>query len=360
MSRVAYFVSPHGFGHAARACAVMSELARRRPALRFDVISTVPAWFFGQSLEGGVEVHRLATDVGLVQPSALEEDLEATVDRLEELYGSPRQLERLTDHVRSFGCSVVLCDIAPIGIAVAERLGLPSVLVENFTWDWVYEAYLSVEPRLGVWVEAMARLFGLATVHIQTEPVCRSVPAGVSVGPVSRRPRCSRADLRGELRIPAEAPLVLLTMGGVGWRFRSLEVLERDPDAYFVVPGGSDSVERRGRLLTVPFQSDLYHPDLVAACDVVVGKLGYSTVAETYHGGAALLYVRRPGFAESAVLESFVQSEMTAIGITAEELDSGEWLGRLRCLLGAPRTRQRRTNGAGRAAELILDRLSLS
>ena len=65
MSSIAYFVSPHGFGHAARAAAVMSALRRRRPDLELHVFTTVPRWFFDDSL-GAVpfSYYPLATDVG--------------------------------------------------------------------------------------------------------------------------------------------------------------------------------------------------------------------------------------------------------------------------------------------------------
>ena len=43
---VAFFVSSHGFGHAARACAVGEALVAARSDTRFGFYSEVPAWFF--------------------------------------------------------------------------------------------------------------------------------------------------------------------------------------------------------------------------------------------------------------------------------------------------------------------------
>ena len=77
METIACFVSPHGFGHAARACAVIEALSRSRPAFRFHIFTTVPRWFFAESLSGCFEYHLCCTDIGLVQVSPLEEDLEA-------------------------------------------------------------------------------------------------------------------------------------------------------------------------------------------------------------------------------------------------------------------------------------------
>jgi hypothetical protein len=81
--RIAVFVSPHGFGHAARSSAVMAE-AHRRSGATFDLFTTVPEWFFGESIAGGFRYHDVVVDVGFRQRSALEFDLPATVAALRE------------------------------------------------------------------------------------------------------------------------------------------------------------------------------------------------------------------------------------------------------------------------------------
>ena len=70
--------------------------------------------------------------------------------------------------------------------------------------------------------------------------------------------------------------MVLLSMGGIRWDYVLPGELENQDRAWVVVPGGSRRVERRGRLILLPFHAGIYHPDLVCAADLVVGKLGYS------------------------------------------------------------------------------------
>ncbi|MDE3091936.1 MAG: hypothetical protein KGJ80_21395, partial [Chloroflexota bacterium] len=79
---IAFFISPHGFGHAARACAVMVSLHAIDPTFHFDIFTRVPRWFFADSLRGAFTYHALLTDIGLVQETALREDLAATVKSL--------------------------------------------------------------------------------------------------------------------------------------------------------------------------------------------------------------------------------------------------------------------------------------
>lgn len=43
--RIGCCITPHGFGHAARAAAVVEAVGKRIPA-EFVVVTTVPEWFF--------------------------------------------------------------------------------------------------------------------------------------------------------------------------------------------------------------------------------------------------------------------------------------------------------------------------
>lgn len=357
MMTVAYFVTPHGFGHAARACAVMNALHRRLPSLRFHIFTTVPRWFFSESLTDCFEYHECESDIGLVQISPLEENLTATAERLERApWRNPDVIESLARRLHFLNCGLVVADISPLGLRAACRAHLPSVLVENFTWDWIYRGYDPSHPRLLEHGRTMAGFFRGSDLHIQTEPWCRKAAGGKGVAPVARRSLTPPPVTRSRLGVSDGDPLVLLTMGGVRWNYRALATLENHPRAHFVVPGGADRADRRGRLTVLPFRSGFHHPDLVAASDVVVGKLGYSTVAEAHQSGAAMAYIARPRFPESGVLAEFVQRTMFSMEITEEGFNDGSWVEPLDELLRRPRRRPPATDGAGQAARLILDR----
>ncbi|MBD3872126.1 MAG: hypothetical protein IFK91_04265 [Acidobacteria bacterium] len=360
MGRVAYFISPHGFGHAARSCAVMEGLLRRWPASRFDLFTEVPPWFFSESLPRCFTYHRLASDIGLVQNSALIEDLEATVKRLDNApFHDPGVIDTLGERLRRLRCSLVISDISPLGLEVAARIGLSSVLVENFTWDWIYANYPDAPPSLGHHGRDMAAAFSRADLRIQATPVCEPVANGVTVPPVARAPRTPRGEIRSRLGVPEDEPMVLLSMGGAGWDYGRLDELGSQDRAWIVVPGGGRTARRRGRLLVLPFHGGFYHPDLVAASDVVVGKLGYSTVAEAFHAGSAFAYVARPNFPESPVLAAFVEQHMAAMEIEETAFRCGSWLQQIEPLLAVPRKRPKMANGAEAAANAILDLLSI-
>jgi len=357
LSRIAYFISSHGYGHAARASAVMAALHELEPELRFEIFTQVPEWFFHDSLSGPFGYHSLLTDIGLAQKNSLVEDLPATVQRLQKFlpFDAPR-LDRLAGQVRALNCRLILCDIAPLGIAAGQAAGLPAVLIENFTWDWIYQGYLPQEERLTGPIAYLQQVFGAANARIQTEPVCQPVArADLSVPPISRRVRTPAGRVRARLGLAEQARVVLITMGGVAWEYTFLEQLQEQVGVYFLVPNGSRQVERHGNLILFPGDSDFYHPDLINAADLVIGKAGYSTIAEVYQAGVPLGYVARSRFRESPVLVDYIQTHMHGLPISESEFANGRWLARLPALLAMPRLSRDDTAGAKQVARFVLD-----
>lgn len=362
MIHIAYFITPHGFGHAARASALMAALLKRDPSIHFHLYTTVPQWFFDHTLAGHFDYHPYETDVGVVQANSLTEDLDATVRKLNEMLPFCTDCVGTLMHgMRQKRVELVLCDIAPMGIAVAQAMGLPSVLVENFMWDWIYEGYVAQSPGLAKHIAYLKKVFAETDYLIQTEPLCAPrTAADITVPPMSRAPRQSRTEIRRALGIPADAATVLLTMGGMHWHYTFLQQLAAHPDVYFIIPGGVDGeMEQRDNLVLLPHASPFFHPDMINASDAVVGKVGYSTLAEVYHAKIPYGYVTRDHFVESAVLVDFVARHMAGLPISPAEFQSGGWVAKVPELLALPRQNHTQPNGADMAAAFVMGTLGI-
>lgn len=352
---VACFVSPHGFGHAARACAVLHALQQIIPRLHAHIFTTVPEWFFAESLPGAFTYHESVTDVGMAQTSPLHEDVEATVARLDAfLPFHSSYVDQLAAVVRAAGARAVLCDISPLGIAVSTAAGLPSILIENFTWDWIYEGYAADHPRMSEFARYLDGIFSRATLRIQAEPVCRRVAGAHTVPPISRLPRSTPAATRRALGVPRCARMVLLTMGGVSHANVPSATHHHANDLAIVIPNNVPQIKRDGNFILLPWHSDFFHPDLVAAADVVIGKLGYSTLAEVLAAGTALAWLPRPKFRESAAMAAFVRATLNHVELSESALADGTWLQVIQPLLAVPR-RPGAAGGAQAAARIIAE-----
>lgn len=352
--KIAYFISPHGFGHASRASAVMEELYIINPKIEFEIFTKVPEWFF-KSLKCRFNYHSVLTDIGFVQKTPLIEDINETIKKLDDfLPFKKNDIQCLAGIINKLKCKIVLCDISPMGIAVAKKAQLPSVLIENFTWDWIYNGYKKFSSKIVKFSNYLINIFNSADFHIQTRPECLKNKGDLLVGPVSRNYRKDSNIIRKELGVSDNDRLVLITMGGIPPQYSFLQKLKNFKGCYFIIPGSCDHFKVDKNLIMLPHHSEFYHPDLVNASDVVIGKIGYSTLAEAYASAKPFGYITRPRFKESKILEQFVKKEMAGIKITQENFKKGAFLKSVNNLLCMEKVRHYNSNGAKTTAKFIL------
>ena len=189
--------------------------------------------------------------------------------------------------------------------------------------------------------------------HIQTEPVCLPGSPDLVTSPVSRQRRGTRHEIRKKMEIPEDTKVVMITMGGVPEHYPFLDQLTRHREIHFIIPGASRQTRIEGNLRLLPNHSDFFHPDLVHASDAVIGKVGYSTLAEIYNAGVVFGYIPRRKFRESKVLVSFIETEMNGIPIDEKDFYNGRWLALLPDLLAFPRIQRQGPNGAIQVARFI-------
>lgn len=350
---LAAFVSPHGFGHAARTSAILAA-AHRRSGARVQLFTSAPRWFFEESIAGIFDYHFVESDVGFRQKSALHVDLPATIEALgSHLPFDEALVDRLTERVTEAKCHAVLCDISALGIAVADRAGVPSVLVENFRWAWLYEPLGQPGSALHDFGRTIDAWVDRADHRLQARPVCERVEGHELIDPVSRERRLDRASSRAALGIEGDGPVVVVTMGGYGEDLPFLERLAATSGITFVVTGvpASRSV---GNLRLFDNNTPLFMPDVLHAADAVVAKLGYGTVSEVWREGLPLAGVTRPDFREMMSLEAFAEEELSGFVVSSEDFREGRWVDRLPELLACPR-RPHPGGGADRAAEVLLE-----
>jgi hypothetical protein len=200
-------------------------------------------------------------------------------------------------------------------------------------------------------------LYQQADYRIQAEPVCRHLPVDLTVPPVCRSGATDRSETRRLLGIVPGTPVVLVTMGGTPVTYTFLNRLRRERQICFLLPGIGAEMKQEGNLVTLSARSRLRHPDLIAAADVVVGKVGYSTLAEVYHAGVPFGFVQRPDFPESRPLADYIRAKMPSLEIPPRDFEAGRWIQSLRPLLSLPRQSPGRPNGADRIAEFLCQRI---
>lgn len=352
---IGYFISSHGFGHASRACAVMDTLGNMA-YIKFYIFTATPEWFFRNSLSVPFELIRIQSDVGLVQATPFEEDIEKTIISLEEfLPFSDLQNEPITQLVSQKKLDLILCDISPIGLWVAERLDIPSVLIENFTWDWIYEHYLESYPGLEKFISIFREIYESPTIHFTCEPFCKLSEKSIIVPPVFRVSRTEKEKIRKQLGVREGEKLILVTMGGI-----PIEYVEENRwlylDDYKILMPVNDvrNIQKTNNIIYLPHDHPFFHPDLVNASDLVIGKLGYSTVAEVYSLDKPFLFIGRRNFRESKILKKFVLEHLISEEVELATIFSSQTIDKSINLISKTRIKTAHKNGADEIAHFVL------
>ena len=257
-------------------------------------------------------------------------------------------MDAQADSLRQLGASLVIADIPPLAIAAARKAGIPSIVLGNFTWDWIYAYYPRFERMAPGVISTIARAYADADLALRL-PVHGGFDSMAAVTAdipfIARRSARDPAETRRLLGIDGGGPVVLASFGGYG-----LEL-------------PYDRIAESGLTVLAPERhppAGLRYEDLVAAADVVVSKPGYGIVSECAANGTALLYTSRGPFAEYDIMLAEMPRMLRCRYLAQEDLVAGHWREAIEALLAQPAPAERpRVDGAAVAAEMILDRLTL-
>ncbi len=354
--KIAYFISSHGFGHASRAIAVMEALSVYDPEIHFEIFTGTQEWLIRDAGLRNYTYHPGAVDVGLVQLTPMDHDLPRSVENISAYLESiPERSDKLAAEILKLGVEKVICDISPLGIITGKKAGLPTYLFENFTWDWIYELYEEECPEFRQINEQLREIFIQADFRMQSEPLCDPLPtADILIPPASRKPHHTAAEFRASLGIPDAHRIGLISMGGIPENL-DFAVNSHIPDNLtLLLPGTFEKMEKIGNKILLPHHSDCYHPDMVQASDFIIGKAGYSTIAEVCNAGAAYGFISRANFRESDVTADFLRRRPNTLEIAQDRFEAFTLDEEINKLLELGRIPPQPVNGSRIAAEFIL------
>ena len=355
MTQIAYYISSHGYGHAARQQAVIRELAQRGASVH--VRTAAPQKFFRHA----ASYHHQRYDIGLIQPDALTYDVAASFQWLADfLQQNDSIIKQEVAFIRDQNIQLVAVDMPPIAFDIAQAAGIPSVLVSHFRWDWVYEHYIADFPEYRYLIDAIQDSYRKATLGLRM-PFAHdfSIIQHVEDIPlVYNAATQTRAELCETLHIAPEQRIGLLSMGGHEWSSDIAPLKAKDGWVFLVIPNVWEQVkDMPHRFRMIPREYEDYH-NLIAHADVVIGKAGASTVAEVVGHRTPMIYTLSADWRESELLDVALQTYAQAIKVEADAFRQGAWMDLLDRALQLPPPQQRiATNGAQIAAERLLSQV---
>ena len=341
MQSIIFYISGHGFGHSSRVAAVINELLREYPGLKVIIKTSAPEWFYREQIHHSFSFSRLECDTGVIQFDSLNLDPQRSLETYADFFsGMEEAIAAEVEFARREDPGLIIGDIPPLSFEVADRIGVPSLGIANFSWDWIYEPYLEQNPEYHYLISSIRAGYRKAGLLLRL-PFAGEMTAfreSRDIPLIARRSDLAANQVRKKLLLPPGPPLIILSFGGFSLGeeyYRRLTEIDgclwlASERVGFDLPGIRNIRREELRAL------GLGYPDLVSAADVVITKPGYGILSECIANRTKMLYTSRGEFREYPILVEGVKSYLPSAFISQEKLRSGDIKEELFQLLEAP------------------------
>lgn len=322
MPKIVFYITSHGFGHATRQIEIINHIPGDADV---EVVTEAPEWLFRKSISRPFDYTPLLHDFGVAQTDSLNQDLPLTLRRWNELLERyPAMLDAEAARLGRAGADRIAGDISPFAPAVAGRMGVESVITANFSWDWIFQAFLPREPAFQAVIDRVSEWYAETSLLLRT-PLAGDLsvfPRIADIPLVVRRSNKSREEARAMLGLGMDERVVLATFGGHGVQTLPREAFAKRREIRFLA--FDPALEGLDNVNVIDARAH-YHPDLVRASDLAFTKLGYGIVTECIAHRVPMAHPPRADFPEYDVLERDSAMHVPTRRIEMEDFRSGRW-----------------------------------
>jgi len=293
---------------------------------KLTICSDIPKQFFKEELTRPHDVRPGGFDVGCLQKDGVTVLIEETLKAYSDIAVNNKLL--LDDEVRwcvDNGVDCIVSDITPFAFDVADKVGIPSVAVSNFTWHDIYSPYVDKYPEYAPMLAEMAGQYSKATLAVALYPSFQMMTTfdnKWTVPFVGRKGRNRRKDINTAFGINKNKRLGLIYTGNFGldgvnwrklddidgWEFVGVYPLPGNPKNYHTVR-----------------KDQFRYEDLSASADAIIAKMGYGVFSESILNGIPLIYLPRDDFAEFPVLDAEAKRLGNGVCVDAEMFADVGW-----------------------------------
>ena len=351
--RIAYYISAHGYGHAARSIPVLKRLIRDNPVdtlkrtdkLGVKKTSQSPFYFITIKTEIPMEFFRfylgkenistkhrgyplipLQVDSGCSQGNFVYIDTASSFRNLR-LFVEKSQdwLAKESHWLKENNIDLIVSDAASLPLQAGHNLGLPSLLIANFTWHDIFSGFPEANANEDL-IECLRQEYATAT--LQLLPQCHIVNNVTlhqkEIGFIALRGNDKRQALEQFLGRSFDGKtLIFIYLGAADSSCMQWDCLHEIEDCVFLT---RDPL-KAGFLPSNLFILDerFSYPDLVASADIVSTKAGYSTLAMAFAHGKPVISCGRDDFCEFKAVKKYLQKKRLGLIIDTQKFYACNW-----------------------------------
>ncbi len=263
-------------------------------------------------------------DVGCVHENFIQINFEKTFQKLEQFLSlTDKRMAEETRWLEDNKIDLILSDASSLPLKAGKALGIPSILISNFTWHDIYSHFPGADKWQGL-LDTLKEEYAQAT--LQIHPQCHIVNDIIEnteeVGFIARKGKNIKNQLEQVLGSSFKnKTIVFIYLGDMGAQSVQWENLNTLKDIIFIT---RDPLPKNLPNLFVLGDNFLYQ-DLIASSDIVFTKAGYSTLATAFAHAKPVLSCSRQHFSEFAVMREYMHQKQVGSIMDSEKFFACDW-----------------------------------
>lgn len=383
---ILFYPSGHGFGHAVRQIEIIKEIFKYNlqngRSHKVIVRTTAPEWIFNKSLElyfnklypdgfkkisGWFSYFYVQNDVGTIQKDSLNMDIDSTYKAALDFYMNLNERAACeAEFIKSQNVDLIVGDIPPLAFAAAEKAGVSSVGVSNFSWDYIYEEFIGDNSGFLKIIDIIRAAYSKCGRLLKLPFAC-PLPAfkeTLPVAMIARKPYMASDEVYDLLsldRLEFEGrKTVMISFGGFdtdGIIYENLEAYESEFMFLTTAPIKTGKKNPRCVKYIDTASCGVSFENLFSVFDIIATKPGYGVVGDILGAGAMCLYTDRGRFREYEYLVNFLEKHsISSLYITRDEILNCDFKAKINELLARRKKPAAiNLNGAYECAMAIID-----
>ncbi len=319
MNVVAY-ISDHGFGHATRMEALVRQL--NDFGIFCHIRTGRPEFLFNTLNDQFYQYEDVRLDDGMTHENWWTIDMETTRKRIFERYKDYEALvEAEVSFLKENHIDLVIADVPPLAFEIAKRAGVFSIAISNFDWHYIYRNVFTQDKELKPLLDQIASLYGKADCSFRLPFSDSQSITGEKKGVLARKLPQNRAKFCREHNIDPNDLIVRVSFGGEGGNPVDMDSLLKVPGITVLTNDQHGEDHDNYRALS----GNQAFTEALGATDVIITKLGYSTLAELTQMGIFLIYTYREDYPENKILEGDLDGYARKIHVPLDQIGSADW-----------------------------------
>ncbi len=316
-------ITPHGFGHAAQMCNVLTALQENCEAFRLTLMCNTPEDVLMQWISIPFTQIPMHHDPGMIMANALIIQAEASLRAHQKIIAQcPEIIEGNLKLFQVLQPDIILGNIPYHIPPAAKKAGIPCINICSLNWADILTAYCWQHEETAEVVNNIKQAYSTATHTITMEagmPMTWLQPQS-RTNPIYRKGKADNAGLKQQLGLNPDQRVVLISMGGID----TVLPIDRWPvieDTFWLVERGHrynhDNVINLDKL-------PLAFTDVACSCDAMIIKVGYNSMIEAASNAIPLLYIPRNDWPEEPYLIDWFDQYGHGEPLRNEAFDRGD------------------------------------